>query len=99
MASLDNVFLSYESDSIRLGTFNVNGKAPSQDLSSWIQGNDTNVHDLKTIPPLKDISPLSMGEIARNPLDNAADVRCELTCQDRRIMENNSRVQFRRHRQ
>ncbi|KAK0454454.1 DNase I-like protein [Armillaria borealis] len=61
--------------SIRLGTFNVNGKAPSQDLSSWIQGNDANVHDLKTIPPLKDISPLSMGEIARNPLDSAAAVR------------------------
>ncbi|PBK73998.1 DNase I-like protein [Armillaria solidipes] len=77
--------------SIRLGTFNVNGKAPSQDLSSWIQGNDTNVHDLRTIPPLKDISPLSMGEVARNPLDSAADVRCELTCQDRRIVENNSR--------
>lgn len=61
--------------SIRLGTFNVNGKEPSQDLSSWIQGNDTNAHDLKTIPPLKDISPLSMGEVARNPLDSAADVR------------------------
>ncbi|KAK0486312.1 DNase I-like protein [Armillaria novae-zelandiae] len=61
--------------SIRLGTFNVNGKEPSQDLSSWIQGNDTNAHDLKTIPPLKDISPLSLGEVARNPLDSTADVQ------------------------
>ncbi|KAK0195909.1 DNase I-like protein [Armillaria mellea] len=61
--------------SIRLGTFNVNGHAPSQDLSSWIQGKDTSVHDLKTIPPLKDISPLSMGEVAQNPLDSAVDVQ------------------------
>lgn len=27
--------------SLRLGTFNVNGKLPSQDLSSWIQGVST----------------------------------------------------------
>ncbi|KAK0459184.1 DNase I-like protein [Desarmillaria tabescens] len=65
--------------SIRLGTFNVNGKDPSQDLSSWIQGNDTNVHGLRMIPPLKDISPLSMGEVARNPLDSAADVRSSIS--------------------
>ncbi|KAK0226427.1 DNase I-like protein [Armillaria fumosa] len=61
--------------SIRLGTFNVNGKEPSQDLSSWIQGNNTNAHDLKTIPPLKVVSPLLMGEVAQNPLDSTADVR------------------------
>ncbi|KAK0212373.1 DNase I-like protein [Desarmillaria ectypa] len=65
--------------SIRLGTFNVNGKGPSQDLSSWIQGNDTNVHGLRIIPPLKEISPLSMGEVAQNPLDSAADVRSSIS--------------------
>ncbi|KAG7449826.1 DNase I-like protein [Guyanagaster necrorhizus] len=64
---------------IRLGTFNVNGKMPSQDLSSWIQENDTNAHDLSIIPPLTDISPLSVGEVKRNPLDNAVDIRSSIS--------------------
>ncbi|KAH8102042.1 DNase I-like protein [Cristinia sonorae] len=44
---------------LRLGTFNVNGKLPSQDLSPWVRGRSDG-HPV--IPPLQDISPLSMGE-------------------------------------
>ncbi|CAL1710188.1 unnamed protein product [Somion occarium] len=44
---------------IRVGTFNVNGKLPSQDLSPWVGGRSRPSH---VIPPLKDLSPLSMSE-------------------------------------
>ncbi|KAK7680400.1 hypothetical protein QCA50_016640 [Cerrena zonata] len=45
---------------IRIGTFNVNGKLPSQDLSPWLRGASTPPHHL---PPVKQVSPLSLGEI------------------------------------
>ncbi|KAH9474443.1 Inositol polyphosphate 5-phosphatase OCRL [Psilocybe cubensis] len=43
---------------IRIGTFNVNGKFPSQDLSAWIQGDRISTVSL---PPLKAVSPFSLG--------------------------------------
>ena len=52
---------------IRLGTFNVNGKLPSQDLSPWVRGrlDQTN----STLPTLKNVSPLSMGEVSKSSGD------------------------------
>jgi hypothetical protein len=54
-----------------VGTFNVNGKMPSQDLASWVGGravekNEENQESQdvgKVIPPLKRLSSLSLGEI------------------------------------
>ncbi|KAJ6457770.1 DNase I-like protein [Mycena vitilis] len=51
---------------VRIGTFNVNGNLPSQDLSSWVGG----VVNPNYIPPLQEISPLSMGEVVKNPFDS-----------------------------
>ena len=55
---------------MRLGTFNVNGKMPSQDLSAWVQ-KSIERSELNTVapalPPVKNISPLSLGEVVRNP--------------------------------
>ncbi|KAL4243376.1 inositol 1,4,5-trisphosphate 5-phosphatase type II family protein [Abortiporus biennis] len=48
---------------IRLGTFNVNGKLPSQDLSPWVGGRNS---ARPMIPPLDDVSPLSIGDIGKN---------------------------------
>ncbi|KAL6304662.1 DNase I-like protein [Sparassis latifolia] len=53
---------------IRTGTFNVNGKMPSQDLSVWVQGRMLGVTEL--IPPLAEISPLSLGEVVKDPMDD-----------------------------
>ncbi|KAF9531074.1 Endonuclease/exonuclease/phosphatase [Crepidotus variabilis] len=65
-----------QSLTIRLGTFNVNGKMPTQDLSSWVQGNVQNkVNDpsaepksasTPSLPPLAKVSPLVL---TRNPFD------------------------------
>ena len=44
-----------------MGTFNVNGKFPSQDLSAWVRG-EVARPPAAFIPPLKEISPLSLGE-------------------------------------
>ena len=44
-----------------MGTFNVNGKFPSQDLSAWVRG-EVARPSAAFIPPLKEISPLSLGE-------------------------------------
>ncbi|KAF7349358.1 Inositol polyphosphate 5-phosphatase OCRL-1 [Mycena sanguinolenta] len=57
---------------IRIGTFNVNGSPPSQDLSTWVGGNVNQSRDT-IIPPLKEISPLSIGEVAKNPFDDPAN--------------------------
>ncbi len=52
---------------IRVGTFNVNGKSPTQDLSTWL-GNEppssrvNNNEQKHFIPPLKELSPLSLSE-------------------------------------
>lgn len=62
---------------LRLCTFNVNGKIPTQDLSSWVQGNinggvpdkentesitGANEKPSPTFPPLQRISPFSVPE-------------------------------------
>jgi phosphatidylinositol-bisphosphatase len=56
--------------SLRIGTFNVNGKLPSQDLASWIRGPTGARNASVVIPPLKEVSPLSLGEVARDPFDS-----------------------------
>ncbi|KAI9060023.1 DNase I-like protein [Trametes sanguinea] len=55
---------------IRIGTFNVNGKMPSQDLSAWVRGQtERSASASVLIPPLKEISPLSMGEAQQHPVE------------------------------
>lgn len=57
---------------IRVGTFNVNGKLPSQDLASWVGGHPplSDVDEKgQFIPPLRRLSTLSLGEIG---VDDAA---------------------------
>lgn len=58
---------------IRLGTFNVNGKMPTQDLSAWVQGSfnekldgkeTTETIQQENVPPL---SPLQRF-LPKNPL-------------------------------
>jgi phosphatidylinositol-bisphosphatase len=46
--------------SIRIGTFNVNGKPPTQDLSTWVRDR-TSVPG--TIAPLNALSPLSLSDL------------------------------------
>ncbi|KAF7440117.1 hypothetical protein PC9H_000461 [Pleurotus ostreatus] len=43
---------------LRVGTFNVNGKPPSEDLAAWIRGTESFASKL---PPLENLSPLSIG--------------------------------------
>ena len=45
---------------IRLGTFNVNGNLPTQDLGAWVRGSDYDVD--KLIPSLKKLSEVTLGE-------------------------------------
>lgn len=65
---------------IRIGTFNVNGKLPSQDLSTWVQGGVPETPQTTTnLPQITTVSPLSIGEITNgggkdaevNPFDAA----------------------------
>ncbi|TFY66027.1 hypothetical protein EVG20_g5062 [Dentipellis fragilis] len=59
---------------VRVGSFNVNGKLPSQDLSSWVgwtPSSATDKHDEKAewdklIPPMKELSPLSLGDVGKS---------------------------------
>ncbi len=52
--------------SLRLGTFNVNGKLPSQDLASWIQGKPvTDVKDPPALHPLKGKPLISLGFLTK----------------------------------
>ncbi|KAJ7178211.1 DNase I-like protein [Mycena filopes] len=55
---------------VRIGTFNVNGNLPSQDLSSWV-GGQVPSGGSAFIPPLKDFSPLSIGANSKDPFDDA----------------------------
>jgi len=45
---------------IRLGTFNVNGNLPTQDLGAWVRGSDNDVD--KLIPSLKKLPDITLGE-------------------------------------
>ncbi|KIP04826.1 hypothetical protein PHLGIDRAFT_129265 [Phlebiopsis gigantea 11061_1 CR5-6] len=71
-SQVEDMYATEESITLRLriGTFNVNGKMPSQDLSSWVRGQAQDTTD-NFIPPLKAISPFSISELTINPLDQA----------------------------
>ena len=45
---------------IRLGTFNVNGNLPTQDLGAWVGGSDHDADEM--LPPLKQLSEITLGE-------------------------------------
>ncbi|KAI0819892.1 DNase I-like protein [Trametes gibbosa] len=66
----EDVFARHEKAElrIRVGTFNVNGKLPSQDLSAWVR-RQIERPGSSFIPPLKAISPLSMGEVRKDPIE------------------------------
>ncbi|KAF5384263.1 hypothetical protein D9615_003430 [Tricholomella constricta] len=53
---------------VRLGTFNVNGKFPSQDLSGWIRSSVPASDVTVNISLPKETSSSSLGEITINPL-------------------------------
>jgi phosphatidylinositol-bisphosphatase len=79
------LFLSRQYDlilqhTVRIGMFNVNGNLPSQDLSPWVGGNGNgNITD-PFIPPLKEISPFSIGEVAKNPFDTPGELSATNEC-------------------
>ncbi|KAJ7285002.1 DNase I-like protein [Mycena rebaudengoi] len=80
-----------QSLSVRIGTFNVNGNLPSQDLSSWVRG-ETGTSDStmsKLIPPLPDISPLSMGEV-KNPFDPTVPTAPSQSALDEKTVDTNT---------
>ncbi|KAH7915962.1 DNase I-like protein [Hygrophoropsis aurantiaca] len=58
---------------IRIGSFNVNGKTPSQDLSPWLRSLSIHTHSktgaqmTEWISPLKPVSPFN---ISTNPIDD-----------------------------
>jgi phosphatidylinositol-bisphosphatase len=58
--------------SLRLGTFNVNGKLPSQDLSSWIQGISASIsqaHDEGAFPPSNETAAATSHQVSTSPRD------------------------------
>ncbi|KAJ3862319.1 DNase I-like protein [Lentinula novae-zelandiae] len=62
--------------SLRLGTFNVNGKMPTQDLAAWVRGSNTTARLESSngfLPAVKEISPLSLGEVVKDPFDSQRD--------------------------
>ncbi|KAJ7507015.1 DNase I-like protein [Mycena galericulata] len=61
---------------VRIGTFNVNGNPPSQDLSSWIGGSATS-DTLAYLPPLKEISPFSVAGGEKDPFESTAPAPTE----------------------
>ncbi|KAL0579195.1 hypothetical protein V5O48_002817 [Marasmius crinis-equi] len=60
---------------VRIGTFNVNGKMPSQDLATWVRGASSGTRQESVLPPVKELSPLSLGESNKNPLDKVTEKR------------------------
>lgn len=61
------VRLGRQTISLRLGTFNVNGKLPSQDLSSWIQGRSMLDVSLPALLHSKSTLPISLEDLTRLP--------------------------------
>ncbi|THV02214.1 DNase I-like protein [Dendrothele bispora CBS 962.96] len=63
---------------LRIGTFNVNGKMPSQDLSVWVRSTVNEKKDFASVlPPLNEISPFSIGE--NNPIDEQVEDTLQTT--------------------
>jgi phosphatidylinositol-bisphosphatase len=62
---------------IRLGTFNVNGKFPSQDLSSWVGGRPRDRKDEKQTPPQK-VPFEEFTEKDAVAADQAGDSQCDV---------------------
>ncbi|KIY46375.1 DNase I-like protein [Fistulina hepatica ATCC 64428] len=58
---------------IRVGTFNVNGKNPSQDLSAWLGSQDA--VNVPFSPPANQLSTLSVGDADRDPFDDINAVK------------------------
>ena len=59
---------------LRIGTFNVNGKLPSQDLAAWVQSQvkgRSGVENTTLIPPLPEVSPLKVEDPTSSPLETA----------------------------
>ncbi|KAL5487537.1 hypothetical protein ACEPAI_5645 [Sanghuangporus weigelae] len=56
----NDIFVEEHPIRIRLGTFNVNGKTPSQDLAPWIRPQHSKQAEKLFLPPLKTISPISL---------------------------------------
>ncbi|EGO01156.1 hypothetical protein SERLA73DRAFT_50363 [Serpula lacrymans var. lacrymans S7.3] len=55
---------------LRIGTFNVNGKNPSQDLSAWVRGGISRQKGGKSfIPPVAPVSPF---ELFSDPINNGS---------------------------
>jgi phosphatidylinositol-bisphosphatase len=55
--------------SLRLGTFNVNGKLPSQDLSSWVQGipaSTSKAHEKGVSPSSNEAGTVSSHQVSNN---------------------------------
>lgn len=55
---------------VRVGSFNVNGKLPSQDLSPWLQPSP----ESSWISPLKPLSPLEFSSSLLSDADKAPDI-------------------------
>ncbi|KAI0696327.1 Endonuclease/exonuclease/phosphatase [Cytidiella melzeri] len=51
---------------LRIGTFNVNGNLPSQDLAAWV---GVQSESSKCIPPLPEVSPFHVEDPTSSPLD------------------------------
>ena len=52
----------------------MNGKNPTQDLSTWVRPSSKETkRSIATLalPPIEGVSPLSLGEVARNPIEDA----------------------------
>lgn len=50
----------------------MNGKLPSQDLSTWVSGKSSKA---RWLPPLSDVSPFSIGEVLEDPMSKSELLR------------------------
>ncbi|KAL0945822.1 hypothetical protein HGRIS_012107 [Hohenbuehelia grisea] len=82
---------------IRIGTFNVNGKAPTEEIATWIRGTSsegTADRASYPLPPVDRISPISLEDVARDvfsinsSLSSTSTVSGLATTTDRAFAEN-----------
>lgn len=62
----------------------MNGKLPSQDLSSWIQQHTSK--DLPALPPLQTVSPFSLDEVKKNPFDTRKSIHSVLVRSNKALL-------------